>query len=166
MTKFSEKLNTYIAVVTGIAAVVGLGFVYAQMEQANELRRWTNYNEMNLRYHQLYSAIPDTLTGGKTIEFEEFSLKEKRWVRQYFNLYAEEYYLFLENLIPKQMWTERIANGVAVNLAQYPLLIEGYEYWKRQGALSHPKDFREMVDAKIKSVIKKHPEIRKKLGRP
>lgn len=159
------KILTNVAKVLGsLIALVGLGLVIIQINQANELRRWANYNEMNLRYSELISEIPYELTKAKSRDFENYSEDVKIWVRKYFNLYSEEYFLFKENLIPEEMWTERIANGVDVNLRKYPLLIDGYEYWKSQGAHNHPKDFRAMVDEKIESLLIRHPEIREKLN--
>jgi hypothetical protein len=162
MIRFIRNLAGVIAWVFGIGGLLGL--VY-QIYQANELRRWANYNEMNLRYHELYISMPVELTQEKMREFEEYEEQVKKWVRQYFNLYSEEYYLFKENLIPKEMWTKRIASGVDVNLRQYPLLIEGYEYWKRRGAHTHPEDFQVLVDEKIRYLMDRNPGIREKLKR-
>jgi hypothetical protein len=73
----------------------------------------------------------------------------QRWVRQYFDLYSEESWLFEKNLIPKEMWTHRIHGGVRVNLGKYPALIEGYNYWKTAGAFTHPDNFQLIVESAI-----------------
>jgi hypothetical protein len=70
------------------------------------------------------------------------SSSDKRWVRQYFDLYSEELWLFDNKLIPEQMWTKRIYCGVRINLRTYPTLIDGYYYWKSKGSFTHPVTFR------------------------
>jgi hypothetical protein len=70
-------------------------------------------------------------------------------VRQYFDLYSEEYWLYLNDLIPKEMWTHRIHGGVRVNLNNYPALVEGYRHWKEQGAFTHPVEFQSEVESAI-----------------
>src|SRR5262249_8681724 len=76
----------------------------------------------------------------------------KIFARTYFDLYSEEYWLHQNNLIPDEMWTKRIANGVDVNLITYPLLVRGYYYWKEQGAFIHPEEFRQLIEDKIKKL--------------
>lgn len=133
-----------------IAVSIGGYFAYAQLQFANEQRRWQNYNEMNVRYAELYKNIPTDIASGCTAEnFEKLPSETKRWIRQYFNLYSEEYWLYLNKLIPDEMWTKRIHGGVRVNLSQYPVLISGYRYWKNRGSFTHPDDFQVEVEAAI-----------------
>lgn len=66
--------------------------------------------------------------------------------------YSEEYWLYKNNLMPKEMWTKRIDNGVQVNLKTYPALIKGYFYWRDKGAFNHPAEFRQLVESKIKKI--------------
>lgn len=122
---------------------------YAQLEQANDQRRWQNYNELNVRYAELYKELPKDIAERKNIEFQDRPHTSKRWVRQYFDLYSEEYWLYANNLIPKEMWTQRIYCGVRVNLNAYPAVVEGYAYWKMRGSFTHPQDFRAEVEKAI-----------------
>lgn len=155
--KNSEPISHWATVLALVAAAVGGFMAYgqlkmtgAQLEQANEQRRWQNYNDMNVRYAQLYESIPDQISSGCVPEdFKSLEPKTKRWVRQYFDLYSEEYWLFVNNLIPKEMWTHRIHGGVRVNLGKYPALVEGYSYWKSAGSFTHPGDFKSIVESAI-----------------
>lgn len=140
-----------------IAACIGIFMAYgqlrtanAQLEQANDQRRWQNYNEMNVRYAQLYENIPKIIASGCAGGFAELTPEERRWARQYFDLYSEEYWLYQNDLIPKEMWTHRIHGGVRVNLNNYPILVDGYRYWRDQGAFTHPDDFQSEVEQAIK----------------
>lgn len=168
LCKNSEPISHWATALALVAAAVGGFMAYgqlkitsAQLEQANEQRRWQNYNEMNVRYAQLYESIPDQIISGCVPDdFKSLEPKTKRWVRQYFDLYSEEYWLFVNNLIPKEMWTRRIHGGVRVNLSKYPALIEGYSYWKAAGSFTHPDDFQLIAESAIKDA--KSPPYAKK----
>jgi len=146
----SQIYAHWATVLALIAAIIGGYFAYAQLELANEQRRWQNYNEMNVRYAELYKNIPAEIASGCSTEnFGSLSLETKRWVRQYFNLYSEEYWLYLNKLIPIEMWTKRIHGGVRVNLSKYPVLISGYRYWRDSGSFTHPHSFQAEVESAI-----------------
>jgi hypothetical protein len=153
----SEPFSQWATVFAFVAAIFGGGLAYgqlkianAQLEQANEQRKWQNYNEMNVRYAELYKSIPGEIASGCVPgNFETLEPETKRWVRQYFDLYSEEYWLFLNKLIPDEMWTHRIYGGVRVNLGKYPALVAGYGYWKAAGSFTHPNEFQAEVDLAI-----------------
>jgi hypothetical protein len=156
LKNISKPLSEWATVLAVVAGCAGGFFTYgqlkaanAQLEQVNNQQRWQNYNEMNIRYAELYGRIPKEIASGCSGSFENLGPGEKRWVRQYFDLYSEEYWLFLNNLIPKEMWTRRIHGGVRVNLNQYPALVDGYRYWKVKGAFKHPDDFQNEVEVAI-----------------
>lgn len=157
----SEKLSE-LATIGGIAvACVGAYMAYgqlkvtnAQLEQANEQRRWQSYSDMNNRYADLYRSIPDEISGGCRVEFSKLNPDVRRWVRQYFDLYSEEYWLHLSSLMPEEMWTRRIHGGVRVNLSKYPALVDGYYYWREAGAFRHPDDFHREVESAIEDSTK------------
>jgi len=151
----SEKISHWATVLGIVVAAIGGYLAYSQLAQANEHRSWQNYNDMNIRYADLYKEIPeDIATGCISKDFAATSHESQRWVRQYFNLYSEEYWLYLNDLIPKEMWTKRINGGVRVNLSKYPELIAGYRYWKGKGAFTHPTSFKSEVEAAIKDASK------------
>jgi len=127
----------------------GLMLVYAQLKQANEHQRWNNYNQLNIHYSSLYRELPTELEASSCKRVEELPPAGKKWIRSYFNLYSEEHYLYLEHLIPKEMWTKRIDGGVEVNMLSYPVIIECYEHWKKRGSFTHPDEFIAFVDNKI-----------------
>ena len=146
MKQFLSKYETSIA---HLLTIVGLIFVWLQLHQSNEHKKWENYNAMNLRYYEWYANMPPNMDVDTCTPFSEQRQQVKRWARTYFNLYSEEYWLYLENLIPEEMWTKRIDNGVNVNLKTYPLLVRGYVYWKSRGAFMHPEGFRALVEHKL-----------------
>lgn len=155
MTKFLKK---YELVIAHALTLVGIGFVVAQLYQSNEHKRWENFNDLNIRYYEWYSNIPENLNNDLCGPFEELDEQIKKWTRTYFNLYSEEYWLYQNNLIPEEMWELRIDNGVDVNLVSYPQLIRGYQYWKKQGAFVHPANFRKLVDEKLNKLKSKMPD--------
>lgn len=84
-------------------------------------------------------------------------------ILSYFDLYSEEHWLYPQQLIPEGMWSERTDGGVDVNLLTYPVLVEGYDYWKRRGAFMHPPEFIVWVDAKVQR-LRQRIEASKKEG--
>ncbi|MDX1919930.1 MAG: hypothetical protein SFU25_04250 [Candidatus Caenarcaniphilales bacterium] len=144
-----KQWSGFASALTTLTAVIGLIIGLWQVNGIRENQRWQNYNELNARYHELYKGLPSDIEN-KT-SFEKLQPESKRWIRRYYYLYSEEYWLYKNDLIPKEMWTERISNGVEVNLRTYPTLIDGYHYWRAQGDYTHPKDF----DNEINSVFRK-----------
>lgn len=149
--KTFAEWGTFLGVIVACIAIFiangQLKATNAQLEQANDQRRWQNYNELNIRYADLYKDIPREILAGRRRPFEKLSPASKRWVRQYFDLYSEEYWLFKNNLIPAEMWTKRIHGGVQVNLKTYPALVDGYYHWKAKGSFTHPEDFSDVVES-------------------
>lgn len=152
MEKIASFLKKYEVVFAHGLTLVGIGFVVVQLYQSNEHKRWENFNDLNIRYYEWYSNTPKDLDDDLCSPFDEQNEKIKKWTRTYFNLYSEEYWLYQNNLIPKDMWELRIDNGVDVNLTSYPQLVRGYQYWKEKGAFVHPSDFRSLVDAKLEKL--------------
>lgn len=137
-----------------VVAIVGVYMVYSQLAAANEQNRWQYYNDLNVRYAAFYESIPNEVAIGKEADFDKLEPLAKRWVRQYFDLYSEEYWLYKKRLIPEEMWTKRIRSGVRVNLREYPLLVSGYRYWKERGAFMHPDGFLEEAERAIADASK------------
>lgn len=144
----------------------GLTLVYAQLKQGNEHQKWNNYNQLNIHYSALYRDIPEDLEAASCKRFDELTPSGKKWIRSYFNLYSEEHYLFQQNLIPEEMWTKRIDNGVEVNILSYPVIIEGYERWKERGSFKHPKEFAAFVDTKIANLRPKIDAVLARCKKP
>jgi len=149
MNQESSTFKKYESYVAHFFTILGLLVVIYQLNQTNEHKRWENFNGLNIRYYEWYSNIPKNLNKGICSPFEKQNEKVQKWVRTYFNLYSEEYWLYLNDLIPKEMWEVRINNGVNVNLVTYPQLVKGYKFWKEKGAFVHPKGFIGLVDKKL-----------------
>lgn len=150
MRKYLEVYDKSISSwVTVAVTIFGAWMVYSQLTAANEQSRWQHYNDLNARYAAFYGSIPNEVSSGKEADFDKLEPRAKRWIRQYFDLYSEEYWLYKNHLIPEEMWTKRIRSGVHVNLLEYPLLVSGYRYWKDRGAFKHPDGFSEEAERAI-----------------
>lgn len=152
---FAKHAVAWGTLIAAIVAAIGLTFTCIQLKQNNFHKKWQNYNELNLRYSQLYDSMPDEVENDTGKDFSVLKHEAKRWVRQYFNLYSEEYWLYQKKLIPEEMWSKRINNGVKVNLDAYPVMIKGYYYWKNKGSFNHPDGFRDKVEKVIKELEQK-----------
>ena len=131
---------------TAIFGFFGLIFVILQMSQSNSHKKWDNYNSMNQAYGSLYANISTDMLDKPCRHFSQLSKSEKKWIRNYFDLYAEEYWLDQRGLIPKDMFRKLIAGGVRVNFKQYPIMITGYSYWLNEGAFQYPDGFRDYIE--------------------
>ena len=137
---------------TSLATVAGLVVVIIQLHQADEHQRWSNYNELNIHYSNWLSNKPKEISMDCFKPYSELSSKSKIWIRFYFDLYSEEHHLYLNGLIPEDMWEDRIDNGVTVNLVTFPVLVDGYLFWKENQAFQNPAEFIPFVDKKISSI--------------
>lgn len=142
-----------------IIAAFGVCVAWFQLKQLNDELRWRNYLELNARYATFYKELPEEVLTASPADFSNSSPTTKRAIRQYFDLYSEEYWLHKEKLIPDPMWTNRINNGVLINLIEYPALISGYRYWKAKGAFQHPDDFQAEVEKLITDACRSHSEL-------
>lgn len=169
-----DVCNTVFSLCTAVAAGVGVWLVYSQLLQANELKQFENFNMFNKVYDDWYANMPAEFRAcknGKAVKWNDLEHDDRAWVRRYFNLYAQEYYFFKKQMIPRDMWEQLIhgengCHGAAMfNLREYPILLEGYEWWKLKGAFGYPSSFTEMLDAKIKECkdfLKDSPNFCKK----
>ena len=137
---------------TLLVAVAGLFAVFWQLYQANKHKKWDNYNAMNAAYHALYDEVYngsyDDLLKSYT-HISRLDSKQLAWIRAYFDLYAEEYWLHEQKLIPAEMLFKQIDGGVNLNFREHPVMMDGYEFWRDKGAFQHPTQFIPFVDAKI-----------------
>ncbi|HEY4698196.1 MAG: hypothetical protein A3J49_04260 [Gallionellales bacterium RIFCSPHIGHO2_02_FULL_57_16] len=156
-SKNRKACSEWAQVATCAIAILAVCLAWSQLGQMNEQQRWQNYSELNSRYATFYRELPKEILVDSHIDFLKSKPETKRAVRQYFDLYSEEYWLYQEGLIPEIMWTQRISNGVIVNLSEYPVLISGFRYWKEKGAFLHPADFRAEVEKQIAEVCRKRP---------
>lgn len=145
-----SKLLAHWATIGTLIIVI---FSYCLAEQQlllllKDQRQWQNFNEMNVRYANLLSKMPEKISSDNhSIDSKDQEIKI--WVRQYFDLYSEKHWLYKKQLIPEEMWKCRVRPGVVVNLKAYPILVNGYNYWKDQGAFNHPDDFHKVVEEDI-----------------
>lgn len=148
LKNISELLAHGATVFTFIVLIISVCLAHHQLELLKEQKQWQNFNEMNVRYANLLSKMPEKMDSDYC-SIDSKDQKIKIWVRQYFDLYSEEYWLHKKELIPKEMWGDRIRPGVVVNLKAYPILVDGYSYWKDQGAFNHPDDFHNVIEEDI-----------------
>ncbi len=145
---FSKLLAHWATIGTLIIVIFSYCLAEQQLVLLKDQRQWQNFNEMNVRYANLLSKMPDKISSDNhSIDSKDQEIKI--WVRQYFDLYSEEYWLYKKELIPKEMWECRIRSGVVVNLKAYQILVNGYSYWKDLGAFNHPDGFHKVVEEDI-----------------
>ena len=151
----SQNPINWVERLTLLVAVIGLGTVIYQLNQANKHKRWDNYNAMNAAYHSLYSEVYDgefsELLKSHT-HISSLDSKQLAWIRAYFDLYAEEFWLDEQHLVLANMLLKQIDGGVNLNLREHPVMMNGYEFWKEKGAFQHPDGFINFIDNKIECI--------------
>ena len=142
-----RRVSLIIAVVTLIIAFFALAIAYRQLghidkQLAAQLKatKWQNYNLVNRRYADLIAEIPMNISNPKRKFFNDLPEKDKIWVKRYVNLTFEEYWMHSKGLLPDKMWDDRIADGVAVNLDSYDILISGFRYFIEKSRFYHSSD--------------------------
>lgn len=141
---------------------VTLYFLWLEKHTTNDYKKWENYNHFDDVYSNWMENMPKKISHAhatknwEKIKWNNLDNGEKVWVKRYFDLYSQEYYFKINKMIPEEMWTELIhgtekdCKGAAfVHLCEYPILLEGYVYWKDKGAFMHPKSFRTILDKKL-----------------
>ena len=119
-----------------------------QLKQEEKHQKWENYNILNERYSSLSIKIAEAINNGRS--FHNLSTMEKWVIRSYFDLTSEEYWLYKNKMIPKEMWDKRIINGIEVNLKN-KVIREGYLFWINKGAIKHPVEFNKKIQEIIKN---------------
>jgi len=153
-------MTTGVPPIGMVGSAIGLYFVYGQLNQANQHKRWDNYNTMNNVYREMYNRL-------QTDDFEQLQkdclnyaalrLKEKAWIRSYYNLYAQEFDLDNAGLLPSDMMDETISRGFRFNLRKYPSIVEGFQLLIDEGAFSEESDFAIHVKKEIVAEKEKAP---------
>lgn len=133
---------------TFIVLIISVCLAYQQLKELKVQKQWQNFNEMNIRYADLLGKIPEEIKLDSN-SIESVNPQTKIWIRQYFDLYSEEYWLNEKELLPEKMWEGRIRPGVVLNLKEYPILECGYIHWKDKGAFNHPENFHKVVEGDI-----------------
>ncbi|MDP2786511.1 MAG: hypothetical protein Q8O79_00310 [Pseudomonadota bacterium] len=139
-----------IALMAVVGVVLGYGQLQAisgQLEQGNEHLRWQNFKELNLRYSDLYRAMPivvNKLNGESSI----FVSPEEglHWSRQYFDLCLEEHQLHQNSLLPKDVWSVNISSGILNNFKQHPGIFNAYMRLKLNGVYNGFPQFLREID--------------------
>jgi len=148
-SQMSSIVGMVVSILMMGVSIFGLLLIFSQLDQVTEHKKWENYNAMNLRYYKWYSQMPDGMDKDSCVPFKERTMEVKNWTKTYFDLYAEEHWLYIKGLIPDEMWTKMIDKGVNVNLVSFPVLVRGYEYWKNKKSFTHPEGFINLVDEKL-----------------
>lgn len=124
-----------------VIAFLAYEFTKEQFEQAENHKRWQNYNDLNSRYAALFADIPTQLQEAHISTANDLDQKTRNWARRYFDLTSEEFWLHTKHLLPLDMWPCRIAPGVAQNFQEFRNMKLAYEHWKNTTVQIHPAGF-------------------------
>ena len=165
--RISQYTNTFHFLYKFLVVMISIFVLYQGYELFNKnlkIKRFENYNYFNKVYADWYEDMYSNFVNRKNCGKNEIQISKNNFdllnenskaiIRRYFNLYSQEYYSYLNHLIPSEMWTDVIhgpgCKGAAVrNLARYPFLLDGYHYWKKLDDFSFPNNFNKMLKTKL-----------------
>lgn len=151
----------WMSVVTAVGVFItfiGILYIHCQLKQSIEFKKYDNFKYFNKIYDDWYDDMPLQIVHNEEASFSTLDASGKAWVRRYFNLYAQEYYLYKKEMIPKEMWEKLIhgckedktLNSAFRNIQRYPSLLEGYYDWKQDSnAFGFPSDFTTMLENEL-----------------
>ena len=139
-----------LAVIAIVATLAGVWVVYRQLQLLNQQARMQNFAEYTRRYQQIVLNFPEDINGKDFSlldrEDEEYA-KVMRYMRAYYDLCFEEWYLHREGLIESKFWTvwiEGIETAVSKSAFQ--------QAWKvMQADTNFGPDFSKFVEDRINS---------------
>jgi hypothetical protein len=99
------KASDWIAIVAGLITLAGVVVVFLQLHSLNQQTRLQNFGEYTRRYQQIVLNFPEDINA------RSFSLAGRkdhaeimRYMRAYYDLCFEEWYLHRKGLIEDDFW--------------------------------------------------------------
>ena len=140
--------SNVLAVIAIVATLAGIWVVYRQLQFLNQQARMQNFAEYTRRYQQIGLNFPEDINA------ENFSLqghknysRVMRYMRAYYDLCFEEWYLHREGLIESKFWTVWI-EGIETALSKSAF----QQAWKvMQADTNFGPDFSKFVADRINS---------------
>ena len=144
---YAEYLGIIAGVITLLVTARKVHLAAKNIDTTNNHLKVNNYRALNLRYANLLAEVAEVQEEmGKQKNFMDLSAKSKLWVRRYFDLTSEEFWLYHQNLIHEEMWERGIICGIRMNMKEYPALKAGLLFWGKQDGYSHLSGFVEIIE--------------------
>ncbi|MCK5538941.1 MAG: hypothetical protein KAI79_19105 [Bacteroidales bacterium] len=109
---FHQKVQLAIAIGTGFTALGAFIAVFMSIQTAKSLSEQLKLNffaDYTKRYQEIILNLPENINED-SFDFEKLEPKAKdktlRYMRAYFDLSSEEYYLWKQNYIDNNVWKE------------------------------------------------------------
>lgn len=142
-----------------LGTIIVLFCINTQLHQSVTFNKFDNFKYYNKIYDDWYDDMPKEISVNEKAPFSTLNSDGQAWVRRYFNLYSQEYYLSENKMLPDGMWNGLIhgckdgkVRAAFRNLQKYPALLEGYFCWKKEeGAFAFPEDFVNMLDRDLET---------------
>lgn len=125
------KVDTpdYIAVAAVVVALLALWY---QVLQSNRQARLQNFLTYSQRYQEILVHLP-TKMEARDFDLEELDEEKKeevlRWLRAYFDLCSEQFYLKGKRLVEPDFW--RLWEGGIVDSLRKPGYVQGWKIIQR-----------------------------------
>ena len=98
------QIQDYIGLISLVLAISAL---FLQMRSNGRQLRLQNFTEYTKRYQEIMLKLPGNITS-EMFDIESLSTERReillRYLRAYFDLCSEEYYLFQKKFIDKKVW--------------------------------------------------------------
>ena len=99
------QVQTWIAGATALFTFLGVVVVWCQLRSLSQQTRLQNFSDYTKRYQEIVLNFPEDINS-ESFSFEERADREKtmRYMRAYFDLCFEEWYLYKSGLIGSEFW--------------------------------------------------------------
>ena len=115
------KIFAEVAVIFG--GLIAITSFVIGIRKQREISQFTFFAEYTKRYQEIVTNLPEDMNDVNVLEDED----TRRYLRVYFDLCSEEYFLYTKKQISEEVWDEW-KDGIKTTFRKEAIL----EYWKER----------------------------------
>ena len=155
---FNDGVQLSIAIGTGLASIVVLITLFFTIRNFSKQLKLNFFSEYTKRYQEIILNLPSNIYEDN-FDFEKLSQKKKektiKFMRSYFDLCSEEFFLWKNKNIDKDVWKEW-ESGIEYSLSKRAFK-EGWNNYINISTIYY-KDFTEFITEILKNIENKNHE--------
>ncbi len=157
---FNDNIQLSIAIGTGIASLCVLITMIVTIRNFSKQLKLNFFSEYTKRYQNIILNLPSNINDD-SFDFEKLSEKKKektiRYLRIYFDLCSEEYFLSEHKNIDKYVWKEW-KSGIEYSLSKKAFK-DGWKNYINTNTIYY-KEFASFIDEILLDIERKNDEMK------
>jgi len=120
--------------VQSVALLVALAALWWQIRESNKLAKLENFRCYTERFQSIFEHLPSNVESGEIVLKKMGDAEREpllRWIRAYFDLCSEEFYLKNSKFLDKKVW--KLWDGGMRDTINKPLFLEAWPILQRDG---------------------------------